>query len=215
VPTTSPRRSPVLARRIKNRIRVGPEDNGQRMSLAMFARAEPTPGYVYELAKGVIEVSDIPGITHGRVVHGVNRALGAYDVSHPGVIQYIGGGADAKIEMWGSDSERHPDISVYLSPNPDGLEQPWDRWVPDIVVEVVSASSAKRDYIAKRRDYLAAGVREYWILDPIKRRGLILSRRADDWLETELGPRGKWRTRLLPGFVLDLAQLIGPARRGQ
>lgn len=37
---------------------------------------------------------------------------------------------------------------------------------PDLVVEVVSPSSRKRDYLIKLNKYWAAGVREYWIIDP-------------------------------------------------
>ena len=41
---------------------------------------------------------------------------------------------------------------------------------PDFVLEVVSPSSIIKDYIKKAAKYEAAGVREYWIIDPIKRR---------------------------------------------
>lgn len=40
---------------------------------------------------------------------------------------------------------------------------------PDWVIEVVSPSTKAQDYIIKRGKYQAAGVREYWIVDPSKR----------------------------------------------
>ena len=39
---------------------------------------------------------------------------------------------------------------------------------PDFVLEVVSPSSISRDYVRKAAKYLEAGVREYWIADPLK-----------------------------------------------
>ncbi len=41
---------------------------------------------------------------------------------------------------------------------------------PDFVLEVVSPSSASKDYIKKAAKYEAAGVREYWIVDPLTKR---------------------------------------------
>lgn len=43
---------------------------------------------------------------------------------------------------------------------------------PDFVLEVVSPASVIKDYLKKAAKYEAAGVREYWIVDPISRRVL-------------------------------------------
>ncbi len=43
---------------------------------------------------------------------------------------------------------------------------------PDFVVEVLSPSSTKRDTAIKLRKYKEAGVREYWMIDPDKRKSL-------------------------------------------
>lgn len=40
--------------------------------------------------------------------------------------------------------------------------------IPDFVLEIISPSSTKRDYIIKYKKYHDTGVREYWIIDPIK-----------------------------------------------
>ena len=39
---------------------------------------------------------------------------------------------------------------------------------PDWIIEIVSPSSRKKDYIIKNTAYSRAGVREYWIVDPAK-----------------------------------------------
>ncbi|MBE6009175.1 MAG: helix-turn-helix domain-containing protein [Lachnospiraceae bacterium] len=44
---------------------------------------------------------------------------------------------------------------------------------PDFVAEVISPSTASKDYIKKAAKYEAAGVREYWIIDPIKEHLLV------------------------------------------
>ncbi|WP_298734338.1 Uma2 family endonuclease, partial [uncultured Subdoligranulum sp.] len=39
---------------------------------------------------------------------------------------------------------------------------------PDLIIEIVSPSSRKHDYVTKASLYLNANVREYWIVDPAK-----------------------------------------------
>lgn len=196
-----------------NGLTIGPEDAGRRMSLERFSRANAVPGYIYELAERVIEVTNIPSLLHNLTVDRVHGQVHLYQADHPAVVHGVLGSHGSKIELWGRESERHPDLSIYLTPPPEGISQPWDRWIPDIVVEVVSDSSARRDYHSKRSEYLAAGVREYWIIDPRKSSALILIRRADSWIEKRLTRRGKWRSPLLPGFALDLSKVFVSSRR--
>ena len=102
-----------------------------------------------------------------------------------------------------------PDQAISLIPDPKGPGV-WTRWAPQIVVEVVSASGEDRDYVEKREEYLRIGVLEYWILDPRRRRMLVLLRMGDVWEEVDLGENGVHRTELLPGLDVRVAELLGP-----
>lgn len=194
-------------------IAVGPEDHGRRMPFADFQKAEPATGHVYELARGVVEVTDIPNRTHAQVVNEIKRQLAAYWTEHPEVITFLSAGSESKIEMPGLESERHPDLSIYLTPMPDD-EYPWDKWLPAIVVEVVSpgAEAHRRDYQIKRDEYLAAGIQEYWIVDPQERRMLALTRHGDRWREHRLAADAAHRTSLLPGLSLRLSAVFAPLK---
>lgn len=44
---------------------------------------------------------------------------------------------------------------------------------PDLIVEIVSKSSRRLDYLTKNTLYSDAGVREYWIIDPARQRSTI------------------------------------------
>jgi Uma2 family endonuclease len=192
-------------------IHVGPEDHGRRMTLDQFDRSIGREGHRYELNKGVIEVSDVPEPKHGMQVQEVRDQLVAYRLAHPDIIKVIAGSNDAKILLAVSQSERHPDLFVYLSPPPD-VEDVWSLWVPAIVVEVVSKSSMKRDYEDKPGEYLEFGVNEYWIVDSFKQQLTTLIRWRGQWKERIVKPPQKYSTRHLPGFSLDLKRVLAAAK---
>src|SRR3954468_20901042 len=72
-------------------LRIGPADQGRVMTLEDFREAEETGGYRYELARGVLEVSEVPNDLHGVVVCNLYRAVSRYDAQHPGKIHRYGG----------------------------------------------------------------------------------------------------------------------------
>jgi len=121
------------------------------------------------------------------VVEYIRDAGAIFRRSRPGIINYVGGAAEAKLQLPEMQSERRPDLSIYLNPPPTEDAQPWDEWVPDILIEVVSASSEHRDYEIKPPEYHRAGVKLYGIFDPFLRRVIALNRRGDSWRKTVLG----------------------------
>src|SRR5437868_7483190 len=154
----------------KTLVKIGPADHGRRMSLEEFEHAKVQEGSLYELSRGIITVSDVPNRQHVRIVYATKRQLFAYDGAHPGRIHLIAAGSECKLLIPAFDSERHPDLSVYLTePPPIENASLWRHWFPEIVIEVVSRSSHKRDYEEKPDEYLRRGAREYWIIDPRKR----------------------------------------------
>lgn len=187
---------------------IGPESAGRRMSLEEFARVEGRPGFLYELEKGVIQVVDVPHGEHFLVVEFIRDRLTIYKHADSGRIRHIGGANEMALRMPEMQSERHPDIAVYLTPMPRDDPQPWEYWIPEIVVEVVSESGRDRDYRVKREEYLKAGIRAYWIIDPGPRTATVLTRYGDTWRERRLDTTGAIKTPVLPGFELKLADVF-------
>jgi Uma2 family endonuclease len=190
------------------RTQIGPADHGRRMSPAAFARADFEEGWLYELARGVIEVTDVPGIPHFLIVERIADLFSLYKAKHPHKMMHRGGGGESRIRTPGLRSDRHPDQAVYLTPPPVGPGS-WGRWIPDLVVEVVSKGGENRDYVDKAEEYLRAGVREYWVVDPFQRRVLIHRRDGDTWMRKSVSPPASFRTKLLPGLTVNVAQLFG------
>jgi Uma2 family endonuclease len=191
----------------KTAIKIGPRDNGRRMSLEEFDLMEGQPGYSYELSRGVVTVVDVPHPRHFALVNAVKRQLAAYDLSHHHQIYGIAGGGECKILIASLGSERHPDIALYKTPPPEG-DDVWSVWVPEIVIEVVSRESRHRDYEEKPEEYLQFGVKEYWILDAKKGEMLVHKRSRGKWNKQTLRPPQTYKTPLLPGLEFSCARVF-------
>jgi len=70
-----------------------------------------------------------------------------------------------------------PDIVVIC--DSDVLEDDGCHGAPDLVIEIVSKSTSKRDYGIKMLKYRTAGVKEYWVVDPMKETVMVF------WFEDE------------------------------
>ena len=88
-----------------------------------------------------------------------------------------------------------------------------DRDTPTILVEFVSKArrDVLRDYEWKRDEYLAAGVREYWVIDRFRRVMTVYRPGAFGPTHQIVTEPQTYETELLPGFVLPLARLLARA----
>lgn len=194
-------------------ITIGPEHDGQAMSLEEFADAEGREGYLYELSRGIVTVIDVPNEPHFDLLDAISEQLWNYRLSHPTEIHRILGGSDAKIMIAELQSERHPDLLVYKTARPKGIKGPkvWTVWVPELVVEVVSPDSADSDYHQKPDEYLQVGVQEYWVADEAKRLMTVHRRSGDEWSLTTVSPGKLYTTELFPGLEFDLQRVFDAA----
>jgi Uma2 family endonuclease len=196
----------------KTLIKIGPADHGRRMSLEEFEHAKVQDGYLYELSRGVITVVDVPKGSHALQLIATRRQFSRHDVFHPGYIAGIMGSMECKLLIGDLASERHPDVASYLSPPPDPESKDfWSKWIPEIVIEIVSPSSRKRDYEEKPDEYLHLGAKEYWIIDPKKRAMVVMRRVRNRWVESIIQPPALYRTRLLPGLEFSCEAVFAAA----
>jgi Uma2 family endonuclease len=126
----------------------------------------------YELIDGVayLMAPPAPDLAHqdiaGEIYHQLRQALkdapcrafiAPVDVRLPKANE-----ADDQI-----DTVLQPDVLVVCDPGK--LDRRGVRGAPDLVVEVLSPSTAGHDHVLKRRVYERAGVREYWLVHPFDR----------------------------------------------
>lgn len=81
---------------------------------------------------------------------------------------------------------------------------------PDLVVEILSPSTRRRDLGKKLRLYAQFGIPEYWIVDP-RARTLAVYVLIDRQYQLALQEDGIARSTVLPGLTIDVAALFAAA----
>lgn len=121
----------------------------------------PESNRLVELSEGEIEIMPPPSFAHQRALDNIYYALKTYVHEHQ-----LGETAFAPIavRLW-PGKIREPDAVLYLNEHRERIGE-FISGIPDLVVEVVSPSSRQRDRHDKFHEYAAAGVQEYWIVDP-------------------------------------------------
>ena len=168
-----------------------------------------------ELVDDRLDYLPMPRDLHAAIVQYFNRLLDRYLLAnHPDAALR---GEHIRVRIRPGRA-REPDL-VALLDGADPRRGPEEWTGADLCVEVVSPDDPDRDYLAKRRDYAAAGVREYWIVDPRDRtpedpRGRtvrVLTLENGTYRETIYEEGETATSPLLPGLTIDVAPCLAGA----
>ncbi|ADG05672.1 Uma2 family endonuclease [Kyrpidia tusciae] len=129
----------------------------------MEVQLDPKQLERWERIDGVIyDMTPSPSTEHQRIVGRLFRDISGYLKGK--TCECFTAPFDVYLDGNKSGNYVQPDITVVCDPSklrPHGCVG-----VPDMVVEVLSPATAYKDKTVKLRAYKAAGVREYWIVDP-------------------------------------------------
>jgi Uma2 family endonuclease len=160
----------------------------------------PRDGNKYEVVEGELRMSPA-GWLHERIVARLAARLGSF-VEARQLGDVLGSNV---LYVLPSGNRRAPDLSFVAAGRLAG-EPLFPRLAPDVAVVVLSPGDAPRQVLDKVGEYLQAGVRLVWVIDPEKQQAVIhqsLTRvhevRADGHLDGE---------EVLPGFLCPLKDLL-------
>ena len=157
-----------------------------------------------ELINGKLYAMAPPTLTHQRLVAKFTQLLSSYIDSHAGQCMVIP--APFAVNLLADDDIWvEPDISVIC--DPDKLSEKGCSGAPDLIIEIVSPTNGKMDYVTKNALYSDAGVREYWIVDPQKRAVVVYHH------EKEAAPafysfETPVEAKIFPGFRTTVSELL-------
>ena len=160
----------------------------------------------YELVKGELIEMSPPGGEHGecagRIHHFLSEFVDKHDLGRTGVESgfYL---------ARNPDTVRGPDVLFISKERLDpGIEvEGYYEVIPDLVVEVISPNDTFHEISEKIAEYLAAGVRLVWVLNP-KRRSVIVYPGGHTLTEEDILTGGD----VLPGFSVSISRLFSHRR---
>lgn len=120
-------------------------------------RAELIDGHIYDMAP--------PSYLHQKLVMELSATIRDYIKSHGGPCEVL----PAPFAVFLNQDDHNyvePDVSVICDPGK--INDRGCNGAPDFIIEIVSPSSQRMDYLTKLFKYRTAGVREYWIVNPMK-----------------------------------------------
>lgn len=150
-----------------------------------------------ELVYGRLLVTPSPLVLHQQVVVRLGRLFLDWADTHQGAALI----APVDVRL-AAHSVVQPDLLLVSRERLSILGDRVDG-APDLVVEVLSPATARRDLGEKLRLYVESGVAEYWIVDPQARTLEFLEARDGAFL-VRLPEAGLYRSAALAGLELDL-----------
>jgi Uma2 family endonuclease len=116
----------------------------------------------YELIGGELILVPAPKTVHQRVSQRLNHLLTEFVLKNNlGEVLY----SPVDVVLTKTDKPQ-PDILFISKERLNIIKEEYIDGAPDLVIEILSASTAKHDRVLKSRLYFAHGVKEYWIIDP-------------------------------------------------
>ena len=159
----------------------------------------------YELIDGELYMAPGASYEHQSGSHNLVLLLSNFvTAGNLGIVRY------SPFDVYLSDGDVfQPDI-VFISNeridiiHPDGVHG-----APDLVIEVLSPSTERRDLTIKRERYERFDVREYWLADTIGKTITVLRLRNGKFEHIGVFAEGMTiETPLIPGLVVDVSAVF-------
>jgi Uma2 family endonuclease len=157
-----------------------------------------------EYTDGYVEVLPMPTSKHQGIVLLFIRLLLPFLDARGGRLRF----APMRLRLR-AGKFREPDLMLLLNTaDPRNQDRHW--LGADLVLEMVSPDNPARDLVEKRQDYAAAGIPEYWIVNPLNRTITVLMLQDGDNVEHGVFVnRALATSTVLAGFSIAVDEVFG------
>jgi Uma2 family endonuclease len=163
----------------------------------------PEDGKKYELHEGEVFVTAAPRTDHQILLQNLEDILLHYVRENK--LGFVLLGVDV---YFAEDTVYNPDVCFVGRESVSRIEEKFVKGAPDIMIEILSPSTAARDRGVKLQDYARYGVREYWIFDAKKRSAEVYVLRGSAFgLRERLSEAGELTSEVLPDLRIPLSQV--------
>ena len=168
-------------------------------------RQLPIDGKRYELVRGEVHVTPAPATRHQAIVQNLSGNLWPFVIKN-----HLGEVWTAPLDVRLSrDTALQPDLIFVSNARAGIIQENWIAGAPDLVVEVLSPSTAAYDRATKLPIYAEAGVLEFWLIDSQAKTVEVLKLQGKKYLvDASLAGDQVLTSNLFPGWQLPLRDLF-------
>jgi Uma2 family endonuclease len=168
-------------------------------------RQLPSDGKQYELLHGEVHLTPVPTTRHQFVLRNLTGSLLQCLAKNP-----LGELAFAPLDVsLGDDTALQPDLIFVSNAHAKIIHEFFIEGAPDLVVEILSVSTAAHDRATKLPVYAEAGVPEVWLIDSRAKTVEVLKLQGKKYfLEATHAGDQVLTSNLFPGWQLPLRDLF-------
>ena len=172
----------------------------------------PPDSFGFEILRGELIVSPSPNRRHQRTVLSLGRILDVH-VNTQNLGEIFVAPFDVVLDADSSVSENivQPDLMFISKNRLNIITDDNIRGAPDLVIAVLSDSTARYDHVGKMRTYTEFGVKEYWIIDADQKTLEAFELTGDEpVLQATMAESDVFKPKLFPGLEISLSELWYP-----
>ena len=165
----------------------------------------PDDGKQYQIVGGELYMSPAPVPYHQRILLNLSMVL-----QHFVAERDLGSVWIAPCDIVLSDEDVvEPDLFFISKEREDIVGDTYIEEAPDLAVEILSPSTSKLDRTIKMRLYERSGVREYWVVDPERKRIEVLNLTDRGYLRAGIyGAEEHLESVLLNGLMVNVSEVF-------
>ncbi len=168
-------------------------------------RQLPDDGKRYELIRGEVHLTPAPTTRHQFILRKLSTSLDTY-VMQKELGEVFFAPLDVRL---GLDTALQPDLIFISKARAQIIQENFIAGAPDLVVEILSPSTAAHDRATKLPLYAEAGVPEVWLIDPLAKTVEVLKLQGKKYLvDATLAGDQILTSNLFPGWQVPLRDLL-------
>lgn len=158
-----------------------------------------------QLIDGEIIMTPSPSFLHQSIVLNIASLIKDYvEKSNLGYVNI------SPIDTFLKDNEVYQPDVIFVSNERKNIISDKVKGVPDLIVEVLSPSTAYYDLTHKKNIYEATGVKEFWIVDPGEKTIEIYENVDSTFLLfSKARKKGEVASKILKGLKVEIEKLFG------
>ena len=159
----------------------------------------------FELIDGVIHLMASPGRAHQEVLGELHLQFYSFLRGKPCKVYFAPLGVRLSVGE-GADTVLEPDLLVVCDMTK--LDDKGCNGAPDMVIEIMSPSTSKKDKTIKYNKYLQAGVRELWYVEPIDKTVSVYILKDGEYVARAYDNTETVPVHVLEGCMINLPEVF-------